>query len=379
MVMLDQDDLDITSGVEIGAGKTSIYLLDKIWSKIGSDKQANSLIGGVTRITRRALNASAAGLFLVNEESEELILKFASGRMQKQPVRFKIDTQSGIPGWVARVGRAVVTNAVVGNPRYSRLSNKVYGFVTKSLICVPLIVHRKVIGVIEVANKASQPDFSQQDLQILIGVANTVALTIENVRLNECLQEYYKSTVNALVSLADAKEITGCGHSKRVAEYALKAANWLSLPAELKQSIEYAAILHDIGKLAIPDAILNKPSNLTDQEREIMCQHPQIGHNLIKGIPFLEQASYLVLYHHERFDGTGYPCHVKGRAIPIGARLIAVADAFDNMTTSHAYRDALDIKQALIELNRHVRTQFCPVAIKAFFASCINSHSSNKK
>lgn len=181
------------------------------------------------------------------------------------------------------------------------------------------------------------------------------------------------------MSLADAKEITGCGHSKRVAEYALKAADWLSLPAELKQSIYYAAILHDIGKLAIPDAVLNKSSGLTEQERDMLDQHTEIGCNLIKGIPFLDQASYLVLSHHERFDGTGYPRHLKGREIPIGARLIAVADAFDNMTTPHAYRNALDTKQALIELNRHMRTQFCPVSVKAFFAACVNPSSLKEK
>ena len=199
-------------------------------------------------------------------------------------------------------------------------------------------------------------------------MATTAALAIENVRLNECLHDYYKSTVNALVSLADAKETTGCGHSKRVAKYALMGAANLSLSEEHIQTIEYAAILHDIGKLAIPDRILNKSDNLTNEEWEIIRKHPEIGYNLLREIPFLEEASRLILYHHERYDGKGYPRGSEGEAIPIGARLIAVADAFDNMTTEHPYRVALDNKLAFVELNRHIRSQFCPIAVKAFFS-----------
>ncbi len=379
LIALNQDDLNITYGLENEAGKKTVDLLDKIWNKIGSDAHANSLIGGFTRMTRRALNASAAALFLVDEENQELLLKFASGRAEKRAVRFKINAQAGIPGWVARVGKPVLTNAVAGNPRYNRLANKIYGFPVKSIICVPLIVQRKVIGLVEVANKVGLSDFSPKDLQTLTGASSTVALAIENVRLNECLKGYYKSTIHALVSLADAKETAGAGHSKRVAEYALMAANRLNLPESLKHSIEYAAILHDIGKLAISDEILNKSGNLTESERETINRHAEIGCNLIKDIPFLEEASWLVLFHHERFDGSGYPHHIKGRAIPVGARLIAVADAFDNMTTPHAYRAALDKKQALVELNRHVREQFCPVAVKAFFAGYVGSLSADMK
>jgi hypothetical protein len=347
--------MNTSQTLEMEASYTTSDLLDNIWRKIGSDKQANSLIAGITRMTRRALNASASSLFLVDEETQDLLLKFAVGPVKAKTTRFKIDSRSG-----ARGGQPIVSNDVINNPRFNRLANTVYGFPAQSIICAPLIIHRKIIGVIEVANKAGQPDFSEQDLHTLIGVSATAALVIENVRLNDCLQDYYKSTVNALVSLADAKETAGCGHSKRVAEYALMGAKSLELTKKQR--------LHDIGKLAIPDSILNKPDNLTDEEREIMNKHTETGYNLVRRIPLLEEASRLILYHHERYDGLGYPRQMKGEAIPIGARLIAVADAFDNMTTEHAYRKALDVKQAFIELNRHAHTQFCPVAVKAFYS-----------
>jgi putative nucleotidyltransferase with HDIG domain len=274
---------------------------------------------------------------------------------------------------------SLIVNDVDKDPRFNRLIDEVYGLATRSIICAPLIVHRKVIGVLKVVNKAGGADFGMQDLQTLAAVATTAALTEENLRLSECLQDSYKSTINALVSLVDAKETTAGGHSKRVAKYALMGATDLSLREEEKQTIEYAAILHDIGKLAIPDSILNKSDTLNDEEWSIMRRHPEIGYKLLKKIPFLEEASCLILNHHERYDGNGYPYGQKGEAIPLGSRLIAVADAFDNMTTEHAYRAALNYKQAFTELNGYARIQFCPVAVKAFYCGFLQFHMANRQ
>ena len=370
MAVIEEDIMSPVRGV-MQVSRATVDLLDEIWKKIGADKKANSLIAGTVNMTRRALNASAAALFFVNEDKQELVLRFAAGGISRQVKHYKIDSASGLTGWVTRTGKAVLMNTVASNPRVNRFANAVYGFTTQSLICVPVTVHRRTVAVIEVANKAGQPNFSKVDLRSLAGIAATVALVIENVRLNDCLRGYYKSTINALVSLADAKETTNRGHSRRVAEYALTGARRLKLNGDYRHSIEYAAILHDVGKLAIPDRILNKPGVLDDGERQIMNGHAEIGHNLIREIPFLEDASWLVLYHHERYDGSGYPRQLKGREIPIGARLIAVADAFDNMTTEHAYRGAMSVKEALIEINRHIRSQFCPVAVKALFSGLI--------
>lgn len=354
---------------ETRTGKTSLGLLNKIYRKVGSTQRLDTLIANFTQIARYALDASVSSLFLLDEKSQELLLRCTNSPADRQLKRIQINNESGITGWVARNGLPLIVNDVDKEPRFNRLIDEVYGFTTKSIICAPLIVRRKVTGVIKVINKVGGANFSMQDLQSLAAVATTAALTIENCRLSECLQDSYKSTVNALVSLADAKETTGGGHSKRVAKYALMGATNLSLSEEEKQTIEYAAILHDIGKLAIPDSILNKPDTLTQEEWKIMHRHPEIGYNLLKVIPFLEEASRLILYHHERYDGKGYPFGLKGEAIPIGARLIAVVDAFDNMTTEHAYRTALSIKYAFTELTNNARTQFCPDAVKAFYSA----------
>jgi HD-GYP domain-containing protein (c-di-GMP phosphodiesterase class II) len=331
-------------------------------------------------MTRHSLNATASSLLLIDEEKQELLFKFADGPVGKQLRlrRLPINKQSGIAGWVARNGKPVIANDAGQDPRFNRSVDELTDFVTKSIICAPLILRHKVIGVIEVLNKANGSDFNKQDLQILLGVATTAALAIENVRLNDNLLNSYKSTVNALVSLADAKETTGGGHSRRVSEYALMGATALSLPANDRQIIEYAAILHDIGKLGISDNILNKTTPPTEEEWKIIYQHPVTGYNLLKGIPFLKEASRLILYHHERYDGKGYPQGLKGEAIPLGSRLIAVADAFDYMTTEHPHRPARGKKDAFTELQRCARTQFCPVAVKAFSSGFVKSRLSGK-
>ena len=161
MIITKRDETQNLQNREMEVSKTTLDLLDKIWRKIGSAKQTNSLIAGITRMTRRALNASASSLFLVNEENQELLLKFADGPVGRQLRRFQINEQAGITGWVARSGKPLVVNNVDKDPRFNRLANKVYGFATKSIICAPLIIHRKVIGVIEVANKVGRSRFQR--------------------------------------------------------------------------------------------------------------------------------------------------------------------------------------------------------------------------
>lgn len=359
--------------------KMGLDLLNKIGRKVGSTKRSDTLIASIAQITRYALNASVSSLYLLDEKNQELLLRCSNGPADRQIKRFQINNQAGITGWVARNSQPLIVNDVDKDPRFNRLIDEVYGLATKSIICAPLIVHRKVIGVIKVINKAGGADFSMQDLQTLAAVATTAALTEENLKLSERLQDSYKSTINALVSLIDAKETTGGGHSKRVAKYALMGATSLSLSEAEKQTIEYAAILHDVGKLAIPDIILNKSGTLNDEEWSIMRRHPEIGYKLLNKIPFLEEASLLILNHHERFDGNGYPYGLKGEAIPMGSRLIAVADAFDNMATEHAYRAALSNKQAFTELNRYARIQFCPVAVKAFYSGFLEFYTAARQ
>ncbi|MFC1941726.1 HD domain-containing phosphohydrolase [Chloroflexota bacterium] len=363
---------------EAQLNKTRIDLLEKIWNKVKSGNEEEQLIAGIMRVTDNALSASASSLLFLDDKNQELYFRYANGPVGDHLKRLHISRKSGIAGWIVRNGKPLIVNDAKKNHSFYKDIDEATGFKTRSIIGVPLILQNKVIGVIEVLNKTDGTDFNKRDLQTLTNVATTAAMAIENVRLNISLKESYKSTVKELVSLADARETNAGGHSRRVSEYASIGASELSFSKEEKQALEFAAMLHDIGKLSIPDNILNKTHTLTNEEWEIIYQHPVTGYNLLKGIPFLKDASKLILYHHERYDGNGYPHGLKGENIPIGARLIAVADAFDHMTSDHTYRSALDKRFAFTELKKYALSQFCPVAVKAFNAGFVKSRLSEK-
>ena len=354
--------------------KAKLGLLYEVGKKVGSASQMSRLIARIIQMTQRTLSASASSVLLFGDNEQELYFDIAAGPAGKALRQVRLNTQSGIAGWVARNGRPLLVNDVTTDQRFDKAADEITGFVTRSIICAPLVVHRKIIGVIEVLNKLNGSDFSEQDLEALVSVASTAAMAIENTRLNQTIIHAYKDTIKALAATIDAKDPYTRGHSQRVMEYALLAGRALSFSGEELEVLEYAGVLHDIGKIAIDASILNKPDTLTPQEWDIMHEHSVVGANIIREIPFLEKASELVLHHHERYDGNGYPDGLKGEDIPMGARLLAVADAFDTMTTDRSYRPALTFDYTISELNGCSGTQFCPVAVEAFISGfCTNA------
>ena len=358
--------------------KTRLNLLYEVGKKVGSVSQLSRLVGRITQMTQYTLKASASSVLLLDEQERELLFEVAEGEARKRLRRIRLSADSGIAGWVARNGRPLIVNDVNKDERFHKGIDETTGYVTKSIICAPLIARRKPIGVIEVLNKLDGSDFTGNDLETLVSVAATAAMVIDNARLNQTVLNSYKSTIKALASAIYAKDPYTRGHSQRVTEYALLAANSLSLSRDQLEVLEYAGILHDIGKIGIADSILTKPKALTVEEQKIMRRHSVIGANMLKDIPFLEEARILVRHHHERYDGKGYPAGLQGEAIPLGARLISVADAFDTMTTDRIYRAALSINYAIRELNRFSGTQFCPAAVKTFISSFNNCHFPHK-
>ena len=346
--------------------KARLELLYEISKKVGSVPRMTQMLEQVIKMTQKTLNATAASIMLFRDNDQELFFEVASGPVGKALKQVKLSAKYGIAGQVARTGKPLIVNDVNRSENFHKMIDETTGFITKSLICAPLMVQSRILGVIEVLNKFDESEFNEQDLEAVVSVANTAAMAIENTKLHQTVLDAYKSTITTLAAAIDAKDPYTRGHSQRVMEYTLLAGSSLSLSPEEMETLEYASILHDVGKIAIDSWILNKPESLNKLEWDVIREHPSIGANLLKGIPFLESASELVLYHHERYDGKGYPDGIKGENIPIGARLIAVADAFDTMTTDRAYRSALTVDYAINELHKCSSTQFCPVAVKAF-------------
>lgn len=191
--------------------------------------------------------------------------------------------------------------------------------------------------------------------------------TIELQNALEALDKTYIFTLRALVTALDTRDEETQGHSMRVVKYTLKLAelmNWGD--KERLKHLEYGALLHDIGKIGIPDPILRKPGKLTKEEWDVMKTHPDVGYKILHKIEFLEEPSQVVLHHHERFDGSGYPSGLKGHDIPIGSRIFAVADTVDAMTSERPYRSALSFEEASNELLKFSGIQFDPIVVDAF-------------
>jgi response regulator RpfG family c-di-GMP phosphodiesterase len=180
------------------------------------------------------------------------------------------------------------------------------------------------------------------------------------------LKDTYKSTLEALGSALDTRDVGTEAHSRRVHGYSMATAKEYGVPDHHLTDIAHGVLLHDIGKIGIPDAILLKPGPLTPDEWKVMRRHPEIGRRLIENIPFLREAVPIIFHHHERWDGSGYPLGLKGEAIPLGARIFAVVDAFDAMTFDRPYSKAITFESAKAEIRRCSGTHFDPTVVQAF-------------
>jgi HD-GYP domain-containing protein (c-di-GMP phosphodiesterase class II) len=176
------------------------------------------------------------------------------------------------------------------------------------------------------------------------------------------------SVICALNQLLDLKDLNTGVHSTRLAEWAVRIGRDLGLDDDCLRDLEVAAILHDIGKIGTPDAILKKPGKLTDEEYAVIKKHPEYGWAVLKAVPGFERVSLFVLHHHESYDGKGYPAGLSGDEIPIGSRIVSVMDSFDAMISSRPYRKGLPLEEAIRRLQAGSGTQFDPVVARHFIA-----------
>ncbi|MFC1901505.1 HD domain-containing phosphohydrolase [Chloroflexota bacterium] len=365
-------------GIDNEELKTRLELLYDVALKASSVAEVSELIEQILAITQSMLKGTASSLLLVEKEEGKLCFQAADGQAGKILKQKALHLDSGIADWVSRNQKPLVIKDAYKDKRFNQNVDKITNFTTKSVIAVPLIKGKKTIGVLEVLNKTDAGEFDEKDLAILTGFASTEAVTllvsmahtaINNIAAHDEWLNGYKKTAEALAQASDAKEAYATGHSQRVREYTMLAADSLSLAPDELQAIELGALLHDIGKIGVDEEVLRKPGPLTDEEWASMREHSEIGANIVGEIPFLEKTKPIVLHHHERYDGKGYPKGLKDEHIPIGARLVAVADAFDTMTTKHPYQEALTAEKAIEELLASAGTQFCPVAVEAFVSA----------
>jgi len=235
-------------------------------------------------------------------------------------------------------------------------------------IFVPLTTRGKITGLISVCRTSKDRPFTSSDIELVSVLGGQAAAAIENAHLYEKLEQSYLSMMVALSCVVEARDLYTDKHMKDIAEYSVDIANKMGLPEDDIENIRKAALLHDLGKISIPDHILMKPDKLSEEEIEIIKKHPENGAKIIEPVEPLRHARDIIKYHQECYDGSGYPDGLKGETIPLGARIIAVADAFGAMTTDRPYREALSIEEAVKELKRCSGTQFDPDIVKIFLS-----------
>ena len=234
----------------------------------------------------------------------------------------------------------------------------------RNLVAIPIYIQDAFGGVIVCANK--EGGFGEYDEEVLLSLGNQAGAVLRNGRLQGELRSSYLATVRVLGEAMGAKDPFLRGHSEEVSGYVAAVADRLGLDPSRREQLIFASLLHDVGKIGVSERILLKPASLTPEERGVVELHPRIGHHIVRQVPALDPMANGILYHHERFDGTGYPSGLKGEEIPLEARIICVTDAFSAMTTERPYQGRMSLEEACAELERAAGTQFDPEIVRVF-------------
>ena len=230
----------------------------------------------------------------------------------------------------------------------------------------PVRTHEELSGFVAIVRGESEPPFETGELRLLECLAEELSSATTARHLYQELQDMLFNTVKSLVAAVDAKDEYTRGHSERVYQLSILLGEQLELGADDQRSLSWAALLHDVGKIAIGREILNKPGRLTNEEFAVIKTHPERGVRVLEPIPQLQKILPVIMHHHERYDGNGYPAGLEAEDIPLASRIIAVADTFDAMASSRAYRPAQDLEVVLDEIKRCTGTQFDPHVAEAF-------------
>jgi hypothetical protein len=330
---------------------------------------SRSVSDHLTRLTvemiAEVMNARTASFMLVDEERSELYIRAARGLREEVVCGTRIKIGDSIAGWVAKHGQPLLVTNIEEDPRFGRPNGHQYE--TKSLLSVPVKIHGRVVGVININNKISCTPFTEDDRALLSSLSDRVALAWQRVSDHERSSDRTEETAKALAAIINnARRSRLKLNSGSMAGRAVSLGRKLALPEKDVEVLAYVASVHDVGMGQIDLSVLQAPGTLDDEAWAEVSLHPLRSAEIVKPIEFQEQVTEIILAHHERMDGRGYPRGLKGEQIPIGARIIAVLDAYESMTIGRPYRQAMTHAEALQELRQCKGTQFDPKVVEAF-------------
>jgi HD-GYP domain-containing protein (c-di-GMP phosphodiesterase class II) len=353
---------DLTeSKVQLEQRVRELQVLNHVGKLLGQVLPLDDVLKEILRLAREVLHfKSCAVLLPEGEETKVLRIRAAMGYPEATVGTVRIKKGDGVTGKVFETGI----------PRLVDDVTKVTGYIPGIIggrceMACPLLARGRVLGVLDA--EGEEPGcFDEASFVLFSTFASQAAIAIRNAQMLERQQMIYYQTISSLANALEARDAYTRGHSERVTGLAVQIGERLGLKTEEMATIRQAGLLHDIGKIGIPDMVLNKPAALSHEERGELQHHPTFGTNILGQLAFMRQASRAILHHHERFDGNGYPSGLVGAEIPLVARVIAVADAWDAMTSNRPYRDAMHDDKALLEIVENSGHQFDPDVVRAF-------------
>ncbi len=338
--------------------------LFRLNEKMGLSSDSKTIAATIVTEVRSFLNLEVSSLYLYDMETGELKAEAVAGVDEKAFAPQTLKKGESITGEVARTRQPILVNDLASNAFYGTLNAE--PCFRNSCLSFPVIFQEELIGVVNCSNKKSGAPFRESDQKFMTNVARIGALAFKNSRLLAQMNKDYLNTITTLALLIDARDAYTKRHSENVTKYAVAIAREIKLSVEQVELISRAGLLHDIGKIGIRDDVLLKPGKLTDEEFGIIKSHAARGAEIVATLPAFASISFLVRHHHERYDGKGYPDGKKGEEIELGARILAIADTFDAMTTDRPYRKALTLQEATAEVARCRGTQFDPALADSF-------------
>jgi HD-GYP domain-containing protein (c-di-GMP phosphodiesterase class II) len=308
---------------------------------------------------------SPRGSLMVFDETTKELKIVASKNISREVIEnTRIKPGQGIGGRAFETGETIFVTDPEHNTQYKDFIGSEEQ--KEPFIALPLKVKDKPFGVLNLHLSREKESFTDYDLKFLTLLAGESAITLENIKLYESIENFYLEMVQTLARVIDAKDAYTGDHAGRARQKARALAEALHMPEQMIKYVEYAALLHDIGKIGIDGAILSKPGRLTEEEYSEIKKHPAIGYQILSPIHFLGPVAHMVLYHQEWYNGMGYPEGLKGEEIPLGARIVATIDAWDAMMSDRPYRKALSREIGISELTKGAGKQFDPQVVEAF-------------
>ena len=348
-----------------------LHSLLEVTNTLSSVINLETLLFKIMDVVRINLHADRCTVFILDKEKKELWSKVAMGL--KQEIRFPAD--KGIAGFVASSGETLNIPDAYADYRFNPEVDKKTGYKTKNMLTMPMRDKRNdIIGVFQVLNRKSG-SFTTEDEELLGAISSIASSALENALLYEEIRKSFTSFIETLSTTLDARDYITSGHSRRVTLYAVQISRLMRLDAVEINRIRYASLLHDIGKIGVPEMVLFKNKKLSDDEYEIIKRHASLTKSILSKIHFqkdLKDVPEIASTHHEKIDGSGYPDGLTGSEIPLGGKILAVCDVFDALTSRRQYRDRIEIEKVMEIIDKETGTAFEPFVVYEFKSIRLN-------